>query len=86
MFDATRSESPTTKARTRPSDERIALPGCARSPILMAYPNAQILALGEPGIAPIAYEETEHFTITRDFLNRYPTMLRVLLEEDRPAP
>ena len=38
------------------------------SPILMAYPDATIYQLGPGGIAPIAYEATEHFQITRDFL------------------
>ena len=52
------------------------------SPILMAYPNATILELGEKGMRPVAYEETEHFAVTRDFLNRYPMMLEVLLSED----
>jgi predicted ATPase len=52
------------------------------SPILMAYPNARILEMGAGGIREISYEDTEHFTVTRDFLNRYPQMLKVLLEED----
>ena len=39
------------------------------SPILMAYPKARIYRLGPDGIHRIAYEETEHYTITRDFLN-----------------
>jgi len=52
------------------------------SPILMAYPDATILALGEDGIRPVAYEDTEHFSVTRDFLDRYPSMLRVLLEDE----
>ena len=38
------------------------------SPILMAYPNAVIYRLDATGISRIAYEETEHYTITRDFL------------------
>ncbi|HEX4492156.1 MAG TPA: AAA family ATPase [Acidimicrobiia bacterium] len=38
------------------------------SPILMAYPNALIYRLGADGIAPIAYQDTEHFRITREFL------------------
>ena len=52
------------------------------SPILMAYPGADILHLGADGIQRVGYEETEHFTITRDFLNRYPAMLDVLLADD----
>lgn len=39
------------------------------SPILMAYPGALIYQLGAEGIRSVAYEDTEHFQITRDFLN-----------------
>lgn len=39
------------------------------SPILMAYPNATIYLLGAEGIEQIAYEDTEHYRITRDFLS-----------------
>ncbi|MFT3694911.1 MAG: AAA family ATPase [Kofleriaceae bacterium] len=39
------------------------------SPILMAYPGARIYQLSTAGIQPIAYEETEHYSLTRDFLN-----------------
>jgi predicted ATPase len=39
------------------------------SPILMAYPEAAILQLGSHGIERVEYRETEHYTITRDFLN-----------------
>jgi predicted ATPase len=39
------------------------------SPILMAYPNALIYRLAPDGIERIAYEDTEHYRITRDFLN-----------------
>jgi len=40
------------------------------SPILMAYPQATIYSLGAEGIAPIAYEDTEHFQVTKSFLSR----------------
>jgi predicted ATPase len=39
------------------------------SPILMAYPGALIYQLRPEGMRRIAYEVTEHYTITRDFLN-----------------
>jgi predicted ATPase len=39
------------------------------SPILMAYPKALIYQLGPAGIERVAYEETDHYTITRDFLS-----------------
>lgn len=38
------------------------------SPILMAYPNALIYRLGPDGIERVAYEDTEHYRITLDFL------------------
>ncbi len=38
------------------------------SPILMAYPGATLYTMGEKGIEPIAYTETEHYALTRDFL------------------
>lgn len=52
------------------------------SPILMAYPNAQILLLGGDGLHPIDYKQTEHYQITRSFLENPERMLRVLMEED----
>ena len=52
------------------------------SPIIMAYPDALILHFTASGIAPIAYEETEHFKVTRAFLNRREQMLKELLERD----
>jgi predicted ATPase len=52
------------------------------SPILMAYPDSTIYLFSDDAITPIDYTETEHFNITRDFLNRREAMLRVLLGED----
>jgi predicted ATPase len=51
------------------------------SPILMAYPDATIYEFSEAGIKPRIYEETEHYVVTRDFLNRRDKMLKILLEE-----
>lgn len=51
------------------------------SPIIMAYPDAQIFSLSVQGIASVSYEETEHFLVAKDFLNNREKMLRVLLEE-----
>lgn len=50
------------------------------SPIIMAYPDAQIFLLSEQGITSTPYEETEHFLVTRDFLNNRGRTLRRLLE------
>ncbi|MGQ5524444.1 AAA family ATPase [Chitinimonas sp. PSY-7] len=50
------------------------------SPILMAYPDAHIFQCTADGIRQVAYEETEHFQVTRDFLINPQRMLKVLLE------
>lgn len=52
------------------------------SPILMAYPGACIYVLSkDDGIRRTAYEQTEHYVVTREFLNHPEKMLRYLLEE-----
>ena len=50
------------------------------SPILMAYPDALILQCDARGIQPVAYEDTEHFRITRDFLAHRERVLNILME------
>jgi len=52
------------------------------SPILLAYPNAKILMFTGGGIHEVAYEDTEHYAVTRDFLNNYPRRLEQLFEEE----
>ena len=52
------------------------------SPILLAYPNAKILMFDDTGITEVAYEDTEHYAITRDFLNHYPRRLEQLFAPD----
>ena len=52
------------------------------SPILLAYPGATILECHPTGLRAMTYEETEHYRITRDFLNRYPAMLETLLGDE----
>jgi predicted ATPase len=49
------------------------------SPILMAYPDAWIYECGSDGIRRVAYEETEHYLVTRDFLANPRRMLDVLM-------
>ena len=49
------------------------------SPILMAYPGAEILQLGEDGIRPVDYRETEHYQVTKQFLENPERMLKYLL-------
>jgi predicted ATPase len=52
------------------------------SPILLSYPNAKILLFDGTGITEAAYEDTEHFAVTRDFLNHYERRLERLLADD----
>lgn len=49
------------------------------SPIIMAYPEAIIYQIKE-GIEQICYEDTEHYQVTRSFLNNTQKMLDILLE------
>lgn len=51
------------------------------SPILMSYPDATIYLFSAEGTTRVEYTETEHYTVTRDFLNRYESMLKVLLRD-----
>lgn len=51
------------------------------SPILMAFPGADILEISEDGMRSVPYKETEHYTVTRRFLEHPEQMLRYLLEE-----
>lgn len=52
------------------------------SPILLAYPLASIYSFSETGIKKIAYEETEHYRITKMFLDRREHMIDLLLREE----
>lgn len=51
------------------------------SPILMAYPGSCIYQFSEQGVAPVSYRETEHYRLTRRFLDDPDSMLRALFEE-----
>lgn len=51
------------------------------SPIIMAYPDARILQLTENGFEDVKYEQTEHYTITREFINNREKMLKILLDK-----
>ena len=51
------------------------------SPVLLGYPAATIYALSETGIAQIAYEETENYTLTRSFLDNRDQFLHHLFED-----
>ena len=44
----------------------------------MGYPGADILLLDQDGIQRVNYEETEHYIVTREFLNARERMLSEL--------
>ena len=50
------------------------------SPILMAYPGACILELSQQGIRRVEYRETEHYRVTREFLENPERMVHYLLD------
>jgi predicted ATPase len=51
------------------------------SPILLAYAQAMIYQFSEHGIQPIEYQDTEHYQLTRAFLNNPDRMLQRLLDD-----
>ena len=51
------------------------------SPILMAYPGACIYGLTEETVGRVEYTDTEHYSVTRHFLNNHESILKELLEE-----
>lgn len=51
------------------------------SPVLMAYPGAEILELSEEGIRSVGYRDTQHYQLTRRFLENPEKMLHYLLDE-----
>ena len=50
------------------------------SPILLGYPNADILSFDEGAIKPISYEDTQSYQITKMFINDRRQILRHLFE------
>ena len=51
------------------------------SPILMAYPNAEILQFTEQGIQKVGYKDTEHYKITKQFVDTPERMISYLLDK-----
>lgn len=50
------------------------------SPILLAYPNAKIISFDQGVLKDVPYEKTEHYSLTKYFLNNYKGMLEQLLD------
>lgn len=52
------------------------------SPILLAYPGATLYQFEEHGIREVAYRETDHYLVTREFLNDPERIFRYLFSEE----
>lgn len=52
------------------------------SPLIMAYPGARIYEFGEWGIREVNYRETDHYTVTRSFLEYPEISLKLLMENE----
>lgn len=52
------------------------------SPILMSYPGAEIFELSDKGIKKIEYKDTEHYRITKDFIDKPEIMFKHLFGEN----
>ena len=52
------------------------------SPILMAFPGACVYEFTERGISEVDYRETDHFRLTKRFLDAPERMLEMLLGEE----
>ena len=52
------------------------------SPILLSFPAAIIYSFDQNGIEQSSYEKTEHFQVTKDFLNSYESFYHHLLKSD----
>jgi predicted ATPase len=51
------------------------------SPILLTFPGATIFSLDAGKIGTVAYQETDHFKITRNFLNAPERYYRHLFDQ-----
>jgi predicted ATPase len=52
------------------------------SPLLLAFPGAAIISFDRVPAAVVPYDELEHVTLTRDFLNAPERYLRALGRKD----
>lgn len=49
------------------------------SPILMTYPGAEVLEISDEGIKSVDYKETEHYMITKRFMDAPEKIIKELL-------
>jgi len=55
------------------------------SPLILAYPDATLYEFTGDGVQPVEYERTEHFQLTRDFLNSREHYFRHLFSDPDEA-
>jgi predicted ATPase len=52
------------------------------SPILLAFPGARVLSLDDGSIREVRFDETDHYRLTRDFLEAPERFFRHLFEDE----
>lgn len=52
------------------------------SPLVLSFPGAVIYQFSDGGISRVRYEETEHYQLTRSFLQNPQRMLDILLNDN----
>ena len=52
------------------------------SPMLITFPGADVLEFSQNGIQKVNYKDTEHYQITKRFLENPEKMLHYLLQDD----
>ena len=55
------------------------------SPILLAYPGATLYQFEDNGIRAVAYHETEHYRVTKEFLNAPERVFRHLFSDEEES-
>lgn len=79
--------SPTRQLNALARIHQLVNAGCqfiiaTHSPIMLAYPNSVIYQFDENGIQQVAWQDTEHYQITRQFLNNPQSMMKILLADE----
>ena len=57
----------------KPDDSQFII--STHSPILMAFPGASILQFDDNGVQEVSYTDTDHYRVTKYFLNNTDQML-----------
>jgi len=52
------------------------------SPIILGYPDCLMYELDEEGLRKTTYKQTDHYLLTKDFLDDSDYMLKRLFEEE----